>query len=383
MSGGMMGGAIIPRVDVAPGGGGGGIGGTGGGGGGGVQFMTKTNATVEVSTLARAYFTTLGVSLDPPKSIFFNDRLGLLFVRATMQDLDTIEEAIQVLNTAPDEINVKAKFVEVSQNDNRAFGIDWYLGNFLMNSGSLGLQGGTAPSFQGTPTAANPSGVFPGNALAGTTIPPNTTDQLLTGGLRNPPGALFTLSGILTDPQFRMVLHAIDQRDGSDVLSAPEVTIISGRQAQMKATEIQTIIVDFSFSQSVGGFGSGVGGGITSDRNVKKDFASVDPQEVLAKVAALPISEWSYITEAPTRHIGPMAQDFRAAFNLGADDKRIAVVDASGVALAAIKGLNEKNQKLEEQVKLASAQIAARDGEIKALQQRLDRLEKLLSRLDK
>ena len=74
-----------------------------------------------------------------------------------------------------------------------------------------------------------------------------------------------------------------------------------------------------------------------------------------------------------------MAQDFRAAFNLGADDKQIAVVDASGVALAAIKGLNEKNEKLAEQVKQAAAQIQAKDAEIEALRQRLDKLEQKLS----
>ncbi len=380
-------GAIIPRVEVAPGGGGGGGGGgLGGGGGGGssggVMFLTKTNATVAVSEMARAYFTALGVPLDPPKSVFFNDREGRLYVRATMQDLDTIEEAIHVLNTVPDQINIKAKFVEVAQNDTKAFGFDWFLGNVLMNKGSLGLQGGTAPSYNGAPSPANPSGVFPGNAAAGTTIPASSSDQLVTGGLRNSASSLFTLTGILTDPQFRVVLHALDQRNGSDVLAAPEVTTISGRQAQMKATEIKTVIVDFSFNQAVGGVGGG-GGGFPSDRNIKKDFAQVDAQEVLAKVAAMPITEWSYTAEGPTRHIGPMAQDFRAAFQLGTDDRHIATVDAAGVALAAIKGLNEKNQKLEAQVKAANSQMQAKEHELQTLKQRLDRLEQILTRLDK
>ena len=376
-------GAIIPRVNVAGGGSGGGNGGNSGGssGGGGLNFLTRTNATVSVSELARAYFNTMGVTLDPPKSIFFNDREGRLYVKATEQDLNTIEEAVQVLNTLPDQINIKAKFVEVAQNDNKAFGLDWYLGNFLMNKGSIGMQGGTAPSFQGASSAANPSGVFPGNAAAGTTLPPSQDDGFLTKGLRNPASSLFTMTGILTDPQFRVVLHALDQRDGSDVLAAPEVTTISGRQAQIKATEIKTVIVDFSFNQSVGGVGGG--GNITSDRNVKQDFAAIDPQEVLAKVAALPITEWSYKEEAAARHIGPMAQDFRAAFQVGADDKHIAVVDASGVALAAIKGLNAKNQKLEAQVQAATVQLQAKDAELQALKQRLDKLEQILTRLDK
>ena len=79
-----------------------------------------------------------------------------------------------------------------------------------------------------------------------------------------------------------------------------------------------------------------------SDRYVKQDFAAVDAQAVLAQVASLPLQSWAY-TNAPTvRHLGPVAQDFHAAFGLGSDDRHIATVDADGVALAAIQGLNRK-----------------------------------------
>jgi hypothetical protein len=79
-----------------------------------------------------------------------------------------------------------------------------------------------------------------------------------------------------------------------------------------------------------------------SDRALKEDFTAVDAQAVLAKVAQLPIDEWRYKTEAGQRHLGPVAQDFYAAFGLGADDRHITTVDEGGVALAAIKGLNAK-----------------------------------------
>jgi hypothetical protein len=80
----------------------------------------------------------------------------------------------------------------------------------------------------------------------------------------------------------------------------------------------------------------------TSDRNAKEDFAPIDPQQVLDKVAALPITKWIYKTDAGTRHIGPMAQDFYAAFAVGPDDKHITTVDEGGVALAAIQGLKHE-----------------------------------------
>jgi hypothetical protein len=83
---------------------------------------------------------------------------------------------------------------------------------------------------------------------------------------------------------------------------------------------------------------------ITSDRNAKKNFSSVNALGVLEKVAAMPITRWNYKTNSSSiAHVGPMAQDSHAAFGLnGGDDKHISVVDAQGVTLAAIQGLNQK-----------------------------------------
>jgi general secretion pathway protein D len=244
-------GAVISRVSAAPGGVSGGR--SGGqqqqsGSGGGLNYITKTNNMEEVSGAARNYFQSLGVDLDPQrnpgKALFFNDRQGMLIVRATMQDLDMIEAAIQTLNIVPAQVNVKAKFIEVQQVDTKSLGFDWYLGNVSMNNGTIFGQGGSAASLSG---ANSPYTVFPGNAFAGTTIASSTTDQTLTSGLRNSSPSLFTLTGILTDPQFRMVLHALEQRSGVEILAQPEVTTQSGRQAQMKATNIKTIITGFSY----------------------------------------------------------------------------------------------------------------------------------------
>ncbi len=80
----------------------------------------------------------------------------------------------------------------------------------------------------------------------------------------------------------------------------------------------------------------------SSDRNAKENFVQVDPREVLDKVARLPISRWNYRQDQAQTHLGPMAQDFYAAFALGMDDRHISMVDADGVALAAIQGLNQK-----------------------------------------
>jgi len=103
-----------------------------------------------------------------------------------------------------------------------------------------------------------------------------------------------------------------------------------------------------------------------SDRNVKTNFTNVSARDVLERVVAMPVQAWSYNAEDPAiRHIGPMAQDFYAAFKVGDDDKHIGTIDEGGVAFAAIQGLN---QKLEQQVK-------ERDARISALERRLADLE--------
>ena len=78
---------------------------------------------------------------------------------------------------------------------------------------------------------------------------------------------------------------------------------------------------------------------------MKRDVRPVDEQEVLQSIARMPISTWSYTSDdAAVRHLGPMAQDFHAAFGLGDTDRAYDPIDAHGVTLAAIKALYEQVQ---------------------------------------
>ncbi len=103
-----------------------------------------------------------------------------------------------------------------------------------------------------------------------------------------------------------------------------------------------------------------------SDVNAKEDIAPVDGDTILTQVAALPVSTWTYKDdETGARHVGPMAQDFHAAFGLGANDKTLAPRDVAGVALAGVKALQEE--------------LSKKDAMIEALQARLDALEAKLN----
>lgn len=190
-----------------------------------------------------------GVTGTAIRTLFFNDRTGILYVRATMEELDIIEGAIQTLNVAPPQVTLEVKFVEITQDDNKALGFDWILGNTLAFGGKVGAQGGDAPSFVGPPSQANPTGIFPGAGGPGT-VPQSASDGLLTSGLRNNFPAVGTVTGILTDPQFRLVIRALEQRSGVDVMSAPRVTTLSGRQAQIAVTVNRQILANVNATAS-------------------------------------------------------------------------------------------------------------------------------------
>ncbi len=91
-----------------------------------------------------------------------------------------------------------------------------------------------------------------------------------------------------------------------------------------------------------------------SDRYMKANITPINSRSILQKLTTIPIHAWNYKSEgAKIRHVGPMAQDFRAAFGLGVDDKGISGVDADGVALASIQALYgmmlEKDRQIERQ----------------------------------
>jgi hypothetical protein len=123
-----------------------------------------------------------------------------------------------------------------------------------------------------------------------------------------------------------------------------------------------------------------------SDRNAKTSLATVDRYQILEHLSRLPITTWSYKTQMPhVRHLGPTAQDFYESFGLGVDDKYISMVDADGVALAAIQGLyglvKEKEGQIGTQQKyigLIEADMIALRGQVVSLEGRLAELERAM-----
>jgi len=106
-----------------------------------------------------------------------------------------------------------------------------------------------------------------------------------------------------------------------------------------------------------------------SDRNLKTDFQAIEAASVLSKVVAMPITSWRYKQDGPdVRHLGPMAQDFAAAFGLGKTERMIFPLDATGVSMAAIQGLYQR-------VVAAEKENAALRRELESLTQRMEKIE--------
>ncbi|MBI3872600.1 MAG: tail fiber domain-containing protein [candidate division Zixibacteria bacterium] len=104
-----------------------------------------------------------------------------------------------------------------------------------------------------------------------------------------------------------------------------------------------------------------------SDRTVKANVEPVNGEDLLFRLSQIPVATWNYKSQDPSiRHIGPMAQDFYAAFRVGEDDKHITTIDADGIALAAIQALYKQqkteNQELRSQIAELRAMVAALQG---------------------
>jgi len=118
---------------------------------------------------------------------------------------------------------------------------------------------------------------------------------------------------------------------------------------------------------------------VPSDREVKEAFETTDPLLILQKLSELPIESWNYKwNNASIRHIGPMAQDFAAAFAVGEDDKHIHPVDAQGVAFAAIQGLYRIIKEEEARTESLQAQLRRQEEKNETLSHRIEALERLV-----
>ncbi len=219
-------------------------------------------------------------------------------------------------------------------------------GNQIFVDGNLGI--GTPPT-NGVPLEVNGAVVFkgPGSGGSMTFATPNA-ETGLTMGIVNRADIRFN------DSTLKLIAMAGRLPRGADQGIAVATSGNVGIGTDTPATKLDVL----GSIRATGTINSG------SDVNAKADFSPIDTAAILERVINLPIQHWRFKTESPeVTHVGPMAQDFRAAFGLGDVSTAIATVDADGVALAAIQGLSrivrERDAEIDE-LKRSVAELNAR-----------------------
>lgn len=206
---------------------------------------------------AKDFLESQGVNFPAGASATYLASSSKLLVKNTQANLDLIDSLVEVsLSTPPSQVEIESRFLEVSQNNVQELGFDWLLGSFNLAGGS-GVYGGggTAgnmagnvgqfPFTQGGVATAPPIGSINGNNTGNLTagnrtgsaaIKASALDGLLYGSPAGPAAGVLALAGIFTNPQFQVVLRAINQQKGVDLVSAPKVTVTSGRKATINIT---------------------------------------------------------------------------------------------------------------------------------------------------
>lgn len=224
-----------------------------------LSAVTGRPADAEASPLEALRHILLAAGIDfrtPPngRSLFYNDRNGIVLVRARLPELDTIDQVLQTLNTAPPQVMIEAKFVEISRPDGQPLNLARELGD------------GSGQTPPGTGHATHPVNTVDDllqdsrfrevvmalqKSSAQTAVSDKVQgDQLEWSGKNATNAARIvvdqaaggTFSGILTDPQFRAVLRRLEGLSGVDVLSAPKVTTLSQRRAQVQVSDVKSVI---------------------------------------------------------------------------------------------------------------------------------------------
>jgi hypothetical protein len=251
--------------------------------------------------------------------------------------------------------------------------------NVVSGTGAVVAGGGyDGSSYKGN-TASGPASVVSGgtqNTAGGNrSTVGGGADNVATNWYATIPGGAWNIAG--GQGSFALGQAARALHDGTFVWNCDYAATLSSSAANQFMARAEG---GFYFYTGSGSSGATLAAGATSwsvlsDRSAKKDFAAVNPVDILNRLAAVPISQWHYRWETAdtTPHIGPMAQDFKAAFYPGSDDKSISTLEADGVELAAIQGLN---QKLE-------ARLEQKETEIVQLRQQLAALKTLVDQLAK
>ena len=259
--------------------------GAGGGGGGGAAAADPFADPVAPSGLAAAARPTAktvlenaGITFPAGASAIYNKTSSQLIVRNTQDQMELVEAYIDSITEGVEkQIYITSRFVEIAEEDADELGFDWLLGPFnLASSGqgisaSGGTSGPTSPNstqvgdwpfidaVTGQPIGRNPLTSVNRSGFQG--IDSNSIDALISGQPQGVSPAVFGIAGIFTDPQFQVVIRALSQKKGVDLLSAPSVMARSGQRAKIEVIREFIYPTEYDPPEIPNQVGGGIGGG--------------------------------------------------------------------------------------------------------------------------
>ncbi|MDP6524328.1 MAG: hypothetical protein QGH15_08895 [Kiritimatiellia bacterium] len=172
----------------------------------------------------KEFFRELGVEWPAGSSIKYIPAIGKIVVANTSDNLTVFEQVLSELNVVPNQIEIEARFVEVSQNDLESFGFEWNLTDDWEVAEKKGQENLALGDRQRISIGATT--LTGGNRYA--------DDDGAIGAETTANDAILSVASILTNPEIQMVLHMLQQSGSSDLLSAPKVTTQSGVPATLK-----------------------------------------------------------------------------------------------------------------------------------------------------
>ncbi len=185
----------------------------------------------------KKFFVDAGVPFPEGTSIVYKPSLNLLIAKNTLDNLESFERILASLNVVPVQVEIEARFVEVAQQDLEELGVEWLLNdNWEIAENIVAGQ----PLNSAERIQVDKSTVSKGLRNLASGASGITTTQ---GGTL---GNILSFSSVLTNPEVTMVLHALEQKSGANLLSAPKVTTKSGANAEIKVVEEYIYPTDFT-----------------------------------------------------------------------------------------------------------------------------------------
>jgi len=217
----------------------------GGGFGGGMQTVDMGGGGGETQDW-KAFFKDMGVTWPDRSSISYIGTIGKLRVTNTPENLAIFEQVLEDLNVTPRQIEIEARFVEVSQKDLNSLGFEWILNNNIDLHGDYTLPtdtttSGNAPIGPGSQTSGAKNSGYglhndPFNQGMRYLNSKNADGSLINEDYGTEDGFM-KVSGLFGNVDLSMILHMLSQRSDTDLLSAPKIVTKSGQEAVMKVVE--------------------------------------------------------------------------------------------------------------------------------------------------